>query len=93
MISEADHFPELAQVYFARAPGRGLEAIATGLERLTKQKLLRIDNPAMAADHFAYLVLGPIIDKALFHPLAEVTDSEIARHAAEGVRVFIAAYT
>jgi TetR/AcrR family transcriptional repressor of mexJK operon len=93
IISEAGHFPDLAHAYFERAPGRGLEALAGGFERLAGRKLLRIDDANTAAEHFAYLVLGPIVDKALFHPDTDVTDAEIARYAAAGVRVFVAAYT
>ncbi len=93
VISEADHFPELAQAYFERAPGRGLEAIEVGLQGLVDRDLLRIDDPATAAGHFAYVILGPMIDKALFHPHSKVTESEIEYHAVTGVRVFLAAYT
>jgi TetR/AcrR family transcriptional repressor of mexJK operon len=93
VISEADQFPELAQAYYERAPGRGLEAIEMGLRRLVDRGLLRIDDLATAAGHFAYLILGPIIDKALFHPHSKATESEIEYRAVSGVRVFLAAYT
>jgi TetR/AcrR family transcriptional repressor of mexJK operon len=92
VISEADQFPDLAQAYFERAPGRALEAIAAGLGRLVDRESLRIDDLATAAVQFAYLVLGPIIDKALFHPRSDISDAEIAKGAAAGVRVFLAAY-
>jgi TetR/AcrR family transcriptional repressor of mexJK operon len=93
VISEADHFPDLARAYFERAPGRGLEAIEVGLQGLIDRGLLRIDDLATAAGHFAYLILGPMIDKALFHPHSKVTESEIEYHAVTGVHVFLAAYT
>jgi TetR/AcrR family transcriptional repressor of mexJK operon len=93
VISEADRFPELAQAYFERAPGRGLEAIARGLGQLVERRLVRIDDLATAAVQFAYLVLGPILDKALFHPGSEVSKVEIAQCTAAGVRVFMAAYS
>jgi TetR/AcrR family transcriptional repressor of mexJK operon len=92
VISEADRFPDLARAYFERAPGRGLEAIARGLGQLVERRLLRIDDLATAAVQFAYLVLGPILDKALFHPGSDISDAEIAECASAGVRVFIAAY-
>lgn len=92
IISEADRFPDLAEIYFENAPGRGLDAIANGLELLSERGLLRVDDPIIAADHFAYLVLGPIIDKALFHPHAKVSDADVAHYARAGVLVFIAAY-
>jgi TetR/AcrR family transcriptional repressor of mexJK operon len=92
VISEADRFPELAQAYFERAPGRGLEAIAGGLGQLVERGLLRIDDLTTAAVQFAYLVLGPILDKALFHPGSDVSEAEIAACTAAGVRVFLVAY-
>jgi TetR/AcrR family transcriptional repressor of mexJK operon len=92
VISEADHFPDLAEAYFERAPGRGLVAIAIGLGHLAEGGLLWIEDPTAAAGHFAYLVLGPMIDKALFHPHAKLSDAEISHYANTGVHVFIAAY-
>jgi TetR/AcrR family transcriptional repressor of mexJK operon len=92
VISEADRFPEVAQAYFERAPGRGLEAIAGGLGQLVERGLLRIDDLTTAAVQFAYLVLGPILDKALFHPGTDVSEAEIAECTAAGVQVFLAAY-
>jgi TetR/AcrR family transcriptional repressor of mexJK operon len=93
VISEADRFPDLALAYFERAPGRGLEAIAAGLQRLADRGVLRIDDIETAADHFAYLILGPLIDKALFHPQSKVTAAMIEHYASSGVRAFVAAYT
>ena len=93
VISEADRFPVLARTYYQRAPARGIAALAGGLERLAGRQLLRIDDATTAAEQFAYLVLGPVIDRALFDPGAPIEDSEIARYAAAGVRVFVAAYT
>jgi TetR/AcrR family transcriptional repressor of mexJK operon len=93
VISEADRFPDLAQAYYERAPGRGLEAIEVGLRGLVDRGLLRIDDLPTAAGQFAYLVLGPIVDQALFHPHSEVAESEIEHHAGSGVRVFLAAYS
>lgn len=93
VIGEADHFPDLAEAYFDRAPRRGLDAIATGLQWLVEQDLLRIGDVDAAAVHFAYLVLGPLIDHALFHPRSQVPEDEIERCAAAGVRLFVTAYS
>lgn len=93
VIGAADQFPDLAEAYFDRAPKRGLDAIATGLERLNAQGLLRIDDVNTAALQFAYLVLGPVIDQALFHPRSAVLEVEIERYAVSGVRAFVSAYS
>ncbi len=93
VIGESDHFPELAEAYFDRAPKRGLDAIATGLGRLVERDLLRIDDVETAAVQFAYLVLGPLIDLALFRPRSPVPQEEIKRYAAAGARLFVAVYS
>lgn len=93
VISEADRFPELAATYFERAPGRGIEALGAGFDDLVGRGLLHADDTATAAVQFAYLVLGPVLDRALFHPRSPVSEDEIARCAEAGVAAFLAAST
>ncbi len=93
VIGEADRFPDLAATYFDRAPRRGIEAIAAGMDRLVERRLLRIEDTGSAAVQFAYLVLGPLIDQGLFHPDSPATDDDIEGCAGDGVRVFVAAYS
>jgi TetR/AcrR family transcriptional repressor of mexJK operon len=92
IISEASRFPDLAKAYYEQAPRRGLEAIAVGLRQLTARGLLRADDGVVAANHFAYLILGPLIDKAMFYPHEEISRMEIERCADAGVHAFLAAY-
>jgi len=92
VISEADRFPDLARAYYVRAPGCGLDAVADGLRLLDRRSLLHVDDPPVAAGHFSYLVLGQLIDRKLFDPSDQITDTEIAEHSHGAVRVFIAAY-
>jgi TetR/AcrR family transcriptional repressor of mexJK operon len=92
VVCEAVRFPDLAQAYYEHAPKRGLEAVATGLGQLAERELLRIEDVSAAASHFAYLILGPLIDKAMFLPEAIISDAEISYWAAAGVATFINAY-
>ncbi len=89
VISEATQFPELAATYFAQAPQRGLAAVAEGLGALVDRGLLVIDDLDMAAAQFAYLVLGPLIDQALFLTKAAIRPAHIKRYANEGVASFL----
>jgi TetR/AcrR family transcriptional repressor of mexJK operon len=89
VIAEAVHFPELAAAYFAQAPKRGLGAVTEGLGELVNRGLLTIDDLDLAAVQFAYLVLGPLIDQALFHPNEEITQDQIQRYAVAGVSTFL----
>jgi TetR/AcrR family transcriptional regulator, mexJK operon transcriptional repressor len=92
IVSEATRFPDLAKAYFDQAPGRGLEAVAAGLLQLGQRDLLQIENGPEAANHFAYLVLGPLIDRAMFFPNEALELATIEHCADAGVRVFLAAY-
>lgn len=89
VIAEADHFPDLAERYFNQALQRGLAAVATGLNSLVERGILRVDDCELAAVQFAYLVLGPLIDRALFLPRTAITREQIRRFATSGVQAFL----
>lgn len=91
IISEAARFPELAGEYFTQAPQRGLAAVSEGLGALVDRHLLEIDDLDLTATQFAYLVLGPLIDRALFLPGEGVDPEQIERYAAAGVALFLRA--
>jgi len=93
VIGEAGRFPDLARAYYERAPQRVLGALAVKLRRLSERGLLRVDDPSAAADHFAFLILGKPLDKAMFYGEdAGFTEAALERIADEGARVFLAAY-
>lgn len=93
IIGEAARQPELARLYYARAPEGTLAELAEAFARLTEEGVLRAPDPRLAADHFAFLVLGFPLDKALFHVgRPPFTRAELRAHADAGVTVFLAAY-
>lgn len=93
VISEVSRFPELAKVLYERGPQRAMAAIAATLQRLAERGLLRIDDPADAAIHFNWLVMAAPINQAmLLGDGAIPKPAELRRHAAEAVRIFMAAY-
>lgn len=91
LIREAGTFPELAADYFERAPGRVMDALASGFEHLARAGALRIGDPRRAAGQFAYLVAGAPLDRAM---LLGTTpgEAEIDAGARAGVETFLAAY-
>jgi TetR/AcrR family transcriptional regulator, mexJK operon transcriptional repressor len=92
VIGEAGRFPELARTYYQRAPGRVLVTLAGCMERLADRGLLRLDDPMLAANHFAFLVLSPM-DAAMFSGVDDQPDAaELDRIADAAVRVFLSAY-
>ena len=93
VIGEVSRFPELAKVLYERGPGRAMSSLAANFEGLAKRGLLTIDDPKMAASHFNWLVMSDALNRAmLLGDDAIPKPAELRRHAAEGVRVFLAAY-
>ncbi len=92
VIAEADRFPDLARTYYQRAPQRAVDMLAAAFGDLAERGLLRIDDPGLAASHFAYLVLSIPQDKTMFCPDERFTAAELEHIADAGVRVFLAAY-
>lgn len=93
LIGEARRFPELAEEYYHLAPGKVMATIAAAFARLAERGRLRVSDPRRAAEQFAFLVLGPALDRALFsgHDAPPDPDS-LARAADDGVRTFLVAY-
>jgi len=91
VVGEAGRLPELARAYHERAAARTLASLAEGFAGLDRRGALRVDDPAGAAAHFAFLVIGPALDAALFG-VPDATDADRAATVEAAVRVFLAAY-
>jgi len=91
LIGEARAFPRLGAEYFDRAPGQVLDALASRFAQLDRRRLLRIDNPRRAAAHFAYLVAGEPLDRAMLVGTVPPKAAIIAG-ARDGVETFVARY-
>ncbi|MGX9788526.1 TetR/AcrR family transcriptional regulator [Mycobacterium sp. MMS18-G62] len=93
VVGEANRVPELAQLYYDRAPARTLAAFANCFSRLHDRGLLHAPESALAAEHFAFLIVGRAIDQALFSGGPQVLAGiDVENHVHAGVRVFLAAY-
>ncbi|MDR0359275.1 MAG: TetR/AcrR family transcriptional regulator [bacterium] len=92
MIGEAGRLPEVARAYYDAAPGRTLATLATCLRRLGARGLLRVDDPELAASHFAFLVFGMPLDRAMFRGGEEEDQAELRRIADAGCRAFLSLY-
>ena len=54
-----------------RVPQRVYGVLAALFEELAEAGRLRVDDPRLAAQHFAWLVLGTPLDRGMFMPPAE----------------------
>jgi len=90
VIGEAGRLPGLARLYYQRAPERTLRLLADCFAGLADRGVLKLDDAHAAAYHFAFLVIGPALDRSLFcgdEPAPGAGSNEAA------VRVFLAAYS
>lgn len=94
VIGEAGRFPDLARTYYDRVPARVYAALAELFQTLAGEGRLRVDDPLLAAHHFAWLVLGMPLDRGMFLPAGEAIagGADLDELADAAVRVFLAAY-
>ncbi len=93
IIASASRFPDLGRTWYERGFERVLATLSDCFGRLTKQGLLAVDDPLVAADNFAGLLLWIPVNKAMFHGDDEpYTPAELERHADAAVGTFLAAY-
>jgi TetR/AcrR family transcriptional repressor of mexJK operon len=93
VIGEANALPELAEMYYQRAPARTLRAFTDTFAVLDARGLLRIVQPGVAARQFAFLVVGHPIDEALFYGGPRtLADLDVDEHVRAAIRMFLAAY-
>jgi TetR/AcrR family transcriptional repressor of mexJK operon len=90
VIAEAGRFPQLGEAYFKQGFQGGIESLAASLRQLADRGVLRVEDPLLAAQHLAGLVLWVPMNQAMFTG----TDSPAARSrcASAGVDAFLAIY-
>jgi TetR/AcrR family transcriptional regulator, mexJK operon transcriptional repressor len=93
VIGEANGLPDLARLYYDHAPTRTLAALADAFRQLHQRGVLHAPEPRLAAQHFAFLIVGKPIDQALFCGAPDVlAESDAAANVRAGVEVFLAGY-
>lgn len=92
VIAEAARLPGLARTYYDGAPGRTIAALAAAFKRLDDRSLIAAPDPDLAASHFAFLVLGQALDRALFCGCDAPPRAELEGLADAGAAAFLAAY-
>lgn len=90
VVGEANRVPALARQYYEQAPARTLAAFADRFAALHDRGLLSAPEPALAAEHFAFLIVGRCIDQALFcGGPAVLAAIDVDRHVRAAVHVFL----
>jgi TetR/AcrR family transcriptional regulator, mexJK operon transcriptional repressor len=93
VVGEANRLPALAELYYSQAPARTLAAFSDCFARLHDRGLLHAPEPSIAAEHFAFLIVGRCIDQALFCGGPQVlANVDVDGYVRAGTRVFLAGY-
>jgi TetR/AcrR family transcriptional repressor of mexJK operon len=92
LTSESRTFPEFALEYRRRAPDAVMQELARTLADADHRGLLRVPDAEVAAEHFAFLVMGADLDRGMFDPTLQRPADEVAARARGGADVFLRAY-
>lgn len=93
VIGEAGRFPELGRIFYERGPGRTIDALASVFDTLTKRGVVTLEDPALAAAHFNWLVMSIPLNRAMLVGDDRTPPARELRHYADaGVDAFLAAY-
>jgi TetR/AcrR family transcriptional regulator, mexJK operon transcriptional repressor len=92
VMANAERFPDVGRSWFEQGFERVLATLANSFQGLADRKLLHIDDPLLAANHFVGLLLWIPINKAMFTGDYRSNPEELERIAVAGVRAFLAGY-
>lgn len=92
IVAEVDRFPKLALAWYDAAPKRGHEKLRECFEHLRERGLLQMDDAALAAEHFNWLILSIPLNRAMFDAASVFDTGKHDYYADQAVRVFLAAY-
>jgi AcrR family transcriptional regulator len=92
VIAERDRFPDLANIYFERAPTKSYRLLTTYLEALKRREVLDIDDVGEAAEFFVGMLFQRWLPQLLYLNRPEPTDAALHARAERVVARFFAAY-
>jgi TetR/AcrR family transcriptional repressor of mexJK operon len=92
VIANADRFPDVGRNWYEQGFERVLATLATSFQSLADRKVLKLDDPLLAANHFVGLLLWIPVNKAMFTGDHHATPDELERYVVAAVRVFLTGY-
>lgn len=92
VMANAERFPDVGSSWFEQGFERVLATLASSFQGLADRKLLHVDDPLLAANHFVGLLLWIPINKAMFTGNYHSNPEELERFAVKAVRAFLAGY-
>lgn len=92
VMANADRFPHVGRSWYEEGFERVLATLASTFEGLAARKLLHVDDPLLAANHFVGLLLWIPINRAMYTGDHHSNPDELDRIAIAAVRAFLTGY-
>lgn len=92
VIANADRFPDVGRRWYEQGFERVLATLATSFQGLAERKLLHVEDPLLAANHFVGLLLWIPVNKAMFTGDHRSNADDLERSAGVAVHAFLAGY-
>jgi TetR/AcrR family transcriptional regulator, mexJK operon transcriptional repressor len=92
VMANAERFPDVGRSWFEQGFERVLATLASSFQGLADRKLLHVDDPLLAANHFVGMLLWIPINKAMFTGDYRSNAEELERFAVTAVRAFLKGY-
>ena len=93
VIANAELMPEMGRSWYEQGFERVLATLATCFERLSDEGVLEVEDPMLAANHFAGLLLWIPINEVMFTGSERAANkAALERCVAGAVKVFLAGY-
>jgi len=92
VIANADRFPDVGRSWYEQGFERVLATLAISFQGLADRKLLHVDNPLLAANHFVGLLLWIPVNKAMFTGDHDSSPEDLERSTVAAVHAFLRGY-
>jgi TetR/AcrR family transcriptional repressor of mexJK operon len=92
VYTQALQFPKAAQFMTERGPDRGIKNLAAHLTKQASRGKLAIPDPQLAAQHFAGLLVGDLVHRAMLGQKVPSSEKQIEARSAAAVAAFLLIY-
>jgi TetR/AcrR family transcriptional regulator, mexJK operon transcriptional repressor len=92
VMANAERFPDVGRSWYEQGFERVLATLGTSFRSLADRKLLHVEDPLLAANHFVGMLLWIPINKAMYTGDYRSSAGELEGFAVAAVRAFLAGY-
>lgn len=92
VMANAERFPNVGRSWYEQGFERVLATLSLSFQDLADRRLLRVNDPRLAANHFVGMLLWTPMNKAMFTGDGSSSPEELERYAVAAVQALLAGY-